>query len=97
MKIDEAIVTKIAKLSRIKVEDSEKAHYATEISSILDWIDMLQEVNTDNVEAVASVANQTLPMREDKITDGGYSEEILTNAAASEHDCFIVPKVVDQG
>ena len=97
MKIDEATVTKIAKLARIKIEDSEKAHYANEISSILDWIEQLQEVNTDGVEPLKSVANQTLPMREDKITDGDRPKEVLTNAPASEHDCFVVPKVVDQG
>ena len=97
MKIDEATVTKIAKLSRIKIEDSEKAHYAEEISSILDWIDMLQEVDTEGVEGLASVANQELPMREDKVTDGGYAQEAISNAPTSEHDCFVVPKVVDQG
>lgn len=97
MKIDEKTVTKIAKLARIKIEDSEKEHYANELSTILNWIDMLQEVNTDNVEIMTSVANQTLPMRKDEVTDGGYSKEVLANAPTSDFDCFVVPKVVDQG
>lgn len=97
MKIDEKTVTKIAKLARIRMDDSEKEHYAKELTTILDWIDLLQEVNTDDVPIMTSVANQSLPLREDKITDGGYSEEVIGNAPTSEFNCFVVPKVVDQG
>ena len=97
MKIDEDTVTKIAKLARIKIEDSEKAHYATEITAILDWVEQLQEVNTDNVDIMTSAVNMKLPIREDEETDGGYTEEILSNAPESEFDCFVVPKVVDAG
>jgi len=95
--IDEKTVTKIAKLARIKVADSEKAHYAQEISTILGWLDQLAEVNTDNVPLLTSVANTKLPMRKDEITDGGYTKEILANAPKAEFDSFVVPKVVDQG
>lgn len=97
MKIDEATVTKIAKLARIKIADDKKANYAKELSAILDWVEQLEEVNTDNVEAMSSVVDTTLPAREDKVTDGGYHDKVLSNAPASEFDCFVVPKVVDQG
>ncbi len=95
--IDEKTVTKIAKLARIKIADSEKAHYAKEINTIVGWLEQLAEVNTDNVPLLTSVVEAKLPRREDKVTDGGYAREVTANAPKSEFDCFVVPKVVDQG
>lgn len=97
MSIDEKTITKIAKLARIKIKDEEKAHYAKELSSIMKFIEQLQEVNTDNVPIMTSVVSSKLPMREDKITDGDYAKEVVANAPKSDFDCFVVPKVVDQG
>lgn len=97
MKIDEKTVTKIAKLARIKVQDSEKAHYAKELNSILAFIEQLSEVNTDNVEIMTSVVSAALPLRDDVITDGGYPKQVVSNAPKSDFDCFVVPKVVDAG
>jgi aspartyl-tRNA(Asn)/glutamyl-tRNA(Gln) amidotransferase subunit C len=95
--IDENTVTKIAKLARIKIADSEKAHYAKEISTIIDWLEQLAEVNTDNVPLLTSVVETKLPRRKDEITDGGYTKEIISNAPKAEFDCFVVPKVLDAG
>lgn len=97
MKIDEATVTKIAKLSRIKIRDDEKAHYARELSSIMNFVEQLAEVNTDGVPEMASVSDVKLPLREDVVTDGEITKQILANAPKSEFDCFVVPKVVDAG
>lgn len=95
--MDEKTVTKIAKLARIRVREDERAHYAAELSTIFGWIEQLQEVNTDGVPIMTSVVESALPLRVDEISDGGYSEAVLKNAPKSEHSCFVVPKVVDQG
>lgn len=97
MLMDEKTVTKIAKLARIRVREDERAHYAKELSTIFGWIEQLQEVDTDGVPIMTSVVNVPAPMREDKIIDGGYTAEVLANAPKAEFDCFVVPKVVDQG
>ena len=95
MSIDTATVTKIAKLSRIAVKEEEKAHLAKEISTILNWIEQLQEVNTDNVPQMTSVAAMELPRRKDVVTDGNYQDKILANAPGNDFGCFIVPKVIE--
>lgn len=95
MSIDIATVTKIARLASIEVIDSEKEALARELSRILQWIEQLSEVNTDNVPQLASVSETTLPRRKDEITDGHCREAVLANAPASEHGCFVVPKVVE--
>lgn len=95
MALDKATVARIATLARIKVPESELERLAGELSSILAWIEQLGEVNTDGVEPMASVAEMTLPMREDRVTDGGASEKILANAPQQAHGFFLVPKVVE--
>lgn len=96
-RIDTATVTKIAKLSRIALTDAQKDEYAGEISKILDWVEMLGEVDTDGVPQMTSVSDNKLPWRKDEVTDGNIPEAVLKNAPKSEHGCFAVPKVIDQG
>lgn len=86
---------KVAKLARIRLSDAEVEHYTAEINGILGWIDQLQEVNTDGVAQMTSVADITLPMRADKVTDGNIVDAVLKNAPASEYGCFSVPKVIE--
>ena len=85
----------VAKLARIRLTDAEIPHYAREINGILKWIEQLGEVNTDAVAPLASVSNQTLPWREDKVTDGNIQTQVLSNATAPHYGCFSVPKVME--
>jgi aspartyl-tRNA(Asn)/glutamyl-tRNA(Gln) amidotransferase subunit C len=95
MSLTAADVKKIAKLSRIRVTDDEVVHLQEEISSILGWVEQLQEVNTDNVEQMTSVSAMILPRRKDEVTDGDCAEAVLANAPKAEYGCFLVPKVVE--
>ncbi|MBY0406815.1 MAG: Asp-tRNA(Asn)/Glu-tRNA(Gln) amidotransferase subunit GatC [Rickettsiales bacterium] len=95
MILDKQAVAKIARLARIEVSDADKDHYAREISSILAWVEQLSEVNTDNVPMLTSVSDVTLPVREDKVTDGNQMEAVVKNAPQSDYGCFVVPKVME--
>src|SRR6185437_4224159 len=95
MALDKATVAHIATLARIKLPESEQERIAGELSHILTWVEQLSEVDTSGVEPMASVAAMRLPMREDKVTDGGRREDILGNAPAAAHGFFTVPKVVE--
>lgn len=95
MSIDVATAKKVAKLARIRVSDEEAAEYAGEISSILNWIDMLGEVETDDVPMLTSVSDVSLPRRADVVNDGGYAADVTANAPKAEHDCYAVPKVIE--
>ncbi len=88
-------VKKIAKLARIRLSDQEVEHFGKEISSILNWIEMLAEVNTDKVPQMASVSSIGISLRTDEVTDGNIQSEILKNAPKSAFGCFEVPKVVE--
>jgi aspartyl-tRNA(Asn)/glutamyl-tRNA(Gln) amidotransferase subunit C len=99
MSLDKATVRNIAELARIEVREEELDHLAGELSGILTFVEQLAEVNTDGVEPMASVADLTLPMRQDVVNDGGQAEAVLINApdAVREDDggFFTVPKVVE--
>jgi aspartyl-tRNA(Asn)/glutamyl-tRNA(Gln) amidotransferase subunit C len=95
MTLDIKAVGKIARLARIAVTEAEKDHYATEISNILQWVEQLSEVNTDGVPQMTSVANITLPLRDDVVTDGNQQEAIVKNAPMGDYGCFAVPKVME--
>jgi aspartyl-tRNA(Asn)/glutamyl-tRNA(Gln) amidotransferase subunit C len=95
MAIDVATVRKVAKLARIAEPEDRLASLAHELSGIMQWIEQLAEVDTDGVEPMTSAVAQTLPMRDDVVTDGGNAARVLGNAPRSEQGFFIVPKVVE--
>lgn len=95
MAIDNMTVRRIAFLSRLKVEDEKVEATKEEFNKILNWIEELNEVNTDAVEPLTAVNDTTLRMREDMVTSGNCKDEILKNAPAAEYDYFAVPKVVE--
>jgi aspartyl-tRNA(Asn)/glutamyl-tRNA(Gln) amidotransferase subunit C len=95
MSIDAVTVKRIGRLARIRVEENEVEKYQGELNAILGFVEQLDEVNVDGVEAMTSVTPMQLRRREDKITDGGYAEQIVKNAPLSEDNFFMVPKVVE--
>ena len=95
MSLDEATVARIARLARIAVPEEELEPLATELSHILEWIEQLNEVDTEGVAPMTSVAAMKLAWREDRVTDGGRPEDILANAPERQDGYFVVPKVVE--
>lgn len=95
MALDKSTVAHIATLARIRLSEAEQVKMADELSHILIWIEQLGEVDTSGVEPMTSVAAMRLPMREDRVTDGGRRDEVLANAPATAHGFFTVPKVVE--
>jgi len=95
MSIDKATVEKIAHLARIEVAESDLEPMAAELSNILDWVEQLSKVNTDDVPPMTSVVEAQLPWRKDEITDGNRQDDVLANAPEAEHGFFAVPKVIE--
>jgi len=95
MALDKATVARIATLARIKLPQSEQEHLAGELSTILTWIEQLNEVDTAGVEPMSSVVAMQLAMREDVVTDGNCRDKILLGAPEAAHGFFTVPKVVE--
>ena len=95
MAVDRDTVVRVARLARLKVPDGELDTLAGELSNIMDWIEQLNEVDTDGVAPMASVADMKLRWRADEVTDGGISEKVTANAPDPQNGMFSVPKVVE--
>jgi aspartyl-tRNA(Asn)/glutamyl-tRNA(Gln) amidotransferase subunit C len=95
MQVDETTVRRIARLARIKITDQEAQALRQELSGILDWVEQLNEVDTESVEPMTRVVPIQLKMRADQVTDGSIAEDIIKNAPVSDDHFFVVPKVVE--
>jgi aspartyl-tRNA(Asn)/glutamyl-tRNA(Gln) amidotransferase subunit C len=95
MAIDAATVRKVAMLARIAEPEEKLEGLARELSGILNWIEQLNEVDTDGVEPMASAVHMPAPMRDDVVTEGGDPEVVLSNAPKRAGNFFVVPKVVE--
>ncbi|TVR11569.1 MAG: Asp-tRNA(Asn)/Glu-tRNA(Gln) amidotransferase subunit GatC [Salinarimonadaceae bacterium] len=95
MSVDQQTVRRIAKLARIAVTDDDVPHLQGELNAILAFVEQLGEVDVDGVEPMTSVTPMAMRMREDAVTDGQKTADILANAPATEDNFFLVPKVVE--
>ena len=95
MSLDKKTVAKVASLARLKVSDEDLEKYGPQLSNIIQFVEQLEQVDTENVEPLASVVDIKLRLREDKVTDGNIQKEILANAPETLEGFFVVPKVVE--
>ena len=95
MSVSSQQVRHIAKLARIGMSDAEIEALVPELNNILGWVEQLSEVDTDGVEPLATVIDQKLRLRDDKVTEGNIRDEILANAPEAQHGFFAVPKVIE--
>jgi len=95
MTIDLKTIKHISKLSRISVDDEKAKKLVGDMNSIFDFIEKLNELNTDNVEPLTSVAETTLKLRVDEVKSGNIREQVLKNSPDENADFFVVPRVVE--
>ena len=95
MAIDVETARRVAKLARIAVAEGDLPALAGELSGILGFMEQLNEVDVTGIEPMTSVTPMRLKRRVDRVTDGGYAAQILTNAPDAREGFFAVPKVVE--
>ena len=95
MSVDDKTVRRIAHLARVAVADDEVEHLRGEINAILAFVEQLSEVDVAGVEPMTSVTPMVMKKRPDVVTDGDNADAVLRNAPATEHNYFLVPKVVE--
>lgn len=95
MAIDTDTARRVAHLARIRVAEDDLPALATELSSVLAFMEQLSEVDTDGVEPMTAVTPMPLKRRTDDISDGNRQDDILANAPDAREGFFAVPKVVE--
>ena len=95
MTIDLKTIKHIAKLSRISVDDEKAKKLAGDLNSIFDFIEKLNELKTDQIKPLTSIAETSLKFRNDEIKSQNMREEIIKNSPEKNDDYFVVPKVIE--
>ena len=95
MTIDLKTIKHISKLSRISVDEKKAEKLVGDLNSIFDFIEKLNELKTDNIEPLTSIAETTLKLRSDLVKSKNLREQVIKNSPEENEDYFVVPKVIE--
>jgi len=82
-------------LSRMDIDKNEIKDVEEKLSKIIDFVDQLQTISTDDIEPMAHPLNQSQRLRIDEVTETNDRENIQKNAQQIEKGMYLVPKVID--
>ena len=94
--IDEAQVRRVAKLARLELTDEEVGRFSRDLGAILEYIQKLNELNTEGVEPLAHCLPITNVLRADEVRPSLGAEATLANAPERYEDYFKVPSIFDE-
>ncbi len=94
-KIDESQVRRVALLARLELSDREIAQFSTQLSAIVEYIEKLNELDTENVEPLAHCLPVHNVFREDQVRPSLTNEQALANAPDQADGYFKVPKILE--
>ncbi|MBN1796543.1 MAG: Asp-tRNA(Asn)/Glu-tRNA(Gln) amidotransferase subunit GatC [Sedimentisphaerales bacterium] len=94
-KISRVEVEKVAKLARLQLSDEEIEEFTGQLGSILEYVEKMNELDTENVEPLAHCLPVHNVFRDDEVKDSLGTEAALKNAPDSDGEFFKVPKILD--
>ena len=92
--IDDATIEYVGILAKLELSEEEKEQAKKDMESMLDYVDKLNELDTDCAEPMSHVFPIHNGFREDVVTNGDGSEETLKNAPQEQDGSFVVPKTI---
>ncbi|RTE65906.1 Asp-tRNA(Asn)/Glu-tRNA(Gln) amidotransferase subunit GatC [Amphritea opalescens] len=95
MSLDRTDVEKIAHLARLNIAEQDIQEYAENLSNILDLVDQMQAVDTQDITPMAHPMDAIQRLRLDEVTEGNQRDHLQTVAPAVEAGLFQVPKVIE--
>lgn len=96
MSVTKKDVEYIANLARLKFSDEELENFTSELNEILNYVEKLNELNTENIEPLSHPIENINVFREDQLKPSINREEALKNAPSSTEEFFKVPKVINK-
>ena len=95
MKITEETINYVAALAKLNLKEEEKEKAQVDLNSIINYMDHMNELDTDHIEPMSHVFPLRNVFREDVVVNEDNREALLANAPAKKDGCFIVPKTVE--
>lgn len=93
--LDNEDIQKIAWLARLQIADADSPKYATELSQVLDLVDQLNQIDTDDVVPMAHPTDAVQRLRPDEVTEENQREKFQSIAPQAESGLYLVPKVIE--
>ncbi len=94
MKISKKDVEHVARLARLRLTEEEKEKFGKQLNRILEYVEKLNELNTENVESTLPVVPLKNVLREDEIKPSLPVEDVLSNAPDKKGKYFKVPRII---
>lgn len=94
MLVNKEEIMHVAKLARLKIKEDEINEYAKNLQDILNFAQIINKVNTDNVEESIGTVNNFNVFRKDEIKEFGDRDILLENAPEQEEGMFRIPRVI---
>lgn len=96
MKVDDQLVDKVARLAKLSFEGEAKENIKKDMTRILDFVEKLNEVDTEGVEPLIYMNDESLQLRADEAKETISQKEALKNSPLKDSDYFKVPKVLNK-
>jgi aspartyl-tRNA(Asn)/glutamyl-tRNA(Gln) amidotransferase subunit C len=94
MEVNDALVTKLARLSKLQFSDTEKAEIRNDLQQMIGFVEKLNELNLEGVAPLLHMSEEVNVLREDEVKGSVSREEALQNAPQHNEEFFMVPKVI---
>ena len=94
MEVNDALVDKLAKLSKLQFDDEQKAEIKNDLEKMIAFVEKLNELDTTGVEPLLHMTDEVNMLREDEIKGSVSREEAFKNAPLHDEEFFKVPKVI---
>jgi aspartyl-tRNA(Asn)/glutamyl-tRNA(Gln) amidotransferase subunit C len=94
MEVNDALVEKLAHLSRLQFNDNEKVEIKKDLQHMISFVEKLNELNLDKTEPMLFMSEEVNVLREDEIKGSVSKDEALKNAPRHDENFFKVPKVI---
>ena len=96
MKINKEVITKLSSLSKLKFNEQETELISEDLSKMVNFINQLKEIDTDNVEPLIHMNEEINNWREDNLGEVLDQEKALSNSPIKDSTYFKLPKVLDK-
>ncbi|MBK7291244.1 MAG: Asp-tRNA(Asn)/Glu-tRNA(Gln) amidotransferase subunit GatC [Chitinophagaceae bacterium] len=94
MEVNDAMVEKLAHLSRLQFNETEKAEIKNDLQRMIAFVEKLDELDLDGVEPLLHMSDEVNVLRDDEVKGSVSREEALKNAPLHDEQFFKVPKVI---
>jgi len=96
VQVDLEVLQKLEKLSHLHINDDKKAEVMEQLTNILGYVENLNELDTNSLDASFSTLSGGTPLREDTPREAnGIAQDILSHAPNAQDDFFIVPAIIE--